>query len=316
MNGSSSSDKPVLQGAKASAPAFGAVPVVIGQSAPLGPLVEPVAGVLEQFWREAASGALNSDEATILWSHRIHDLATNMLALSRELKYLAYPELRPIGQSMAGDPFLIMQQRVSAAVRGQREKYPNFTYAHGVPYQSLDIANVFGVRESEIRYQNYGLDKLLKSTDRILDIGASCGFISILAAYRTGCRADCVEHNRFMTEIGAAVADYLHVADKVKFVPERFQDWRADISYSVIFSFAAHWTDDEGLRPDFPKHMEKLHELLEAGGYVVFESHTADVGNPEFYGKMEAIRDLFDWSGSKLLDYNRRELFILRRLPA
>lgn len=304
------------QGATTTQPPFSAVPNIIGQPQPLGSLVESSVGIVEEFWRDANDGKLNNEEATIIWSHRIHDAATSMLTLSKELKYLAYPELRPAGQTMAADPYLIMQNGIRAAIRGQRESYPHFSYAHGVPYQSLDIAIVFGVRESEVRYENYELGDLLKPSDRILDIGASCGFMSILAAYRNGCRADCVEHNSYMTDIGAAVADYLRVKNKVRFIAKRFQDWLPDYRYTVIFSFAAHWTDDEGLRPDFRSHMERLHDLLEAGGHVVFESHSMDIGNPEFQRKMDGIRDLFNWSGSKLLDHNRRELFILTRRPA
>jgi hypothetical protein len=256
----------------------------------------------------------SSPEPGVIAAHALNGLAVDLLALSRELAWQAYGEGRLEGRNYHTDPGRRLQRRIQEQLRGQAERYAKFQYFHGFPYQGLDAAHVFGDRNTELRWSSYGLDRLLGPDDRILDIGASCGFLSIHSAYRRGCRADCVEHNPHMVAIGEAVAEYLGVADRVRFFPEDFLAWTAQGTYTRIFSFAAHWTDDQGLRPDFRAHMLRLHGLLDPGGILVFESHTADVGDPAFKARMEQQRDLFRWSGSKLLDHGRRELFLMEKV--
>ena len=196
----------------------------------------------------------------------------------------------------------------------QKKEFPHFLYFGGYPYQALDIVNIFGARPTEIRYADYGLDDLIGKGDRILDIGANCGFMAVYASFKTGCRAVCIDHNKYMLNIGRHTAQYLGVADKIEWSDERFQDYSSAELFTVVFSFAAHWTDDEGYRVSLVTHLKRIHAMLAENGVLVFESHTADIGNEKFHRDMETMRPYFSWEGSKLLEDSTRELFVMRRL--
>jgi SAM-dependent methyltransferase len=137
--------------------------------------------------------------------------------------------------------------------------------------------------------------------------------MAVFSAYRTGCRADGIDINPYMINIGRHCAEFLQVGDRVRLEAARFEDFKPANKYTAIFSFAVHWTDDEQHRPDFDQYLQRLHSLLADNGLLVFESHTLDVGKKEFYEKMERQRKFYSWDGSKLLDGNKRELFIMRK---
>lgn len=195
----------------------------------------------------------------------------------------------------------------------QRKEYPHLIYEEGYLYQALHMLHIFGVRSTEERFRQYGLESLLSKTDRVLDVGCNCGFMLLYSAFRTGCNGEGVDVNPYLINIGWSVSQFLGLSDRVTLYAKRFQDFSPNGRYSVIFSFACHNTDDEQHRPDFDQYMQRLHDLLIDGGIVVFESHTVEVGKPEFYERMERQRHLFRWDGSRRLDRATRELFILRK---
>jgi len=67
---------------------------------------------------------------------------------------------------------------------------------------------------------------------------------------------------RIYQYIGKMVTDFLGLSNRVNLYPQKFQGYLRDKQYSVIFSFASHWTDDEQLRPDFGEYIQQLHGLL------------------------------------------------------
>jgi SAM-dependent methyltransferase len=155
---------------------------------------------------------------------------------------------------------------------------------------------------------------LIHESDTILDIGCNCGFMLIYASYRKGCSGDGIDINPFMINIGRAVTDFLELSHKIRLFQDSFLLFQPTKKYSVIFSFAAYWTDDGLLRPDFDLYMRKMHELLYDGGIIIFETHSNDANNPEFHKKMENFRDIFSFDKGILLDNNERELFFLKKI--
>jgi hypothetical protein len=117
-----------------------------------------------------------------------------------------------------------------------------------------------------------------------------------------------------MLNIGRHTAEYLGVDDKIEWSDERFQDYSSTELFTVVFSFAAHWTDDEGYRVSLVEHLKRIHSLLAKNCVLVFESHTADIGNEKFHQDMEVMRSYYSWDGSKLLEDSTRELFVMRKL--
>lgn len=196
----------------------------------------------------------------------------------------------------------------------QRAEYPHRAYFEGHPYQSLATLGIFGERPTEERFDIYGLRSVLGPSDTILDIGCNCGFMALYAAYRTGCRATGIDINPFMIEIGQRCAEYLELQDRVSLMAGRFQEFAPRERYSVVFSFATHWTDDGNYRVQVPEHLRRIHGLLQPGGRLVFESHTVDVGNKDFYAALESVKDRFQWSGKVLTDNGYREVYLMTAL--
>lgn len=249
--------------------------------------------------------------STRLWLGNVANrLGLALQSWGRSLILDLYPELA--GEKYYSD-LLRMHRAVNDELIRQRQNYPHFIYEQGYLYQALHSVGIFGSRSTETRFMDYGLADIIHAGDRILDIGCNCGFMLVHTAYRTGCTGDGIDINPHMINIGKHVAEFLGLTDKINLYAERFQDFQPAEKYNVIFSFASHWTDDEQLRPDFDEYMKQIHSLLASGGMLVFESHTADIDNPEFDRQMDRQREWFDWQGSKLLYNRRRGLYIMQR---
>jgi SAM-dependent methyltransferase len=209
-----------------------------------------------------------------------------------------------------------LHKEIAGILERQRRDYPHYSYFYGHPYQSLGILGIFGERATDERFDTYGLAKNVGPNDVVLDIGCNCGFVSIVTAYRTGCRVVGVDINPYMIEIGRAVARYLKIEDRVELKAEKFQDLVPDRKFSVAFSFATHWTDDRNYRVELLHHLKRVSDFLDDHGLLVFESHSADVGSEEFYKSMEAARSLFDYdSRAGYVDNGTRELYLMRKRP-
>jgi SAM-dependent methyltransferase len=206
-----------------------------------------------------------------------------------------------------------LHRRVDAVLQQQREEYGDYYYFYGQPYQALGILGVYGERSTEERFEAYGLRELIKPEDRVLDIGCNCGFVALYTSYRTGCWADGIDINPYMIQIGNLCADYLRVSDRVKLTAVRIQDFAAQAQYSVLFSFATHWTDDENYRVPLREHFERCAAYLQPGGLLVFETHAADVGNAAFYEAIATFSDLFSVESKRDTDRGTRHLYLFRR---
>lgn len=246
-----------------------------------------------------------------LWlGNVVNRLGLEMQVWGRRFILGLYPELT--GETYYRD-LQKLHHDIDRELDRQKREYPHFIYEQGYSYQALHSLGIFGSRSTETRFNDYGLADLIRAGDRVLDIGCNCGFMLIHTAYRTGCSGDGIDINPHMINIGKLVTEFLGLSGKVNLYAERFQDFKPTGNYNAIFSFASHWTDDLQLRPDFDQYLMQIHSLLAPGGLLVFESHTADIDNPEFEGQMERQREWFDWQGSKLLYNGRRGLYIMRQ---
>jgi SAM-dependent methyltransferase len=206
-----------------------------------------------------------------------------------------------------------LHRRIDVVLKRQRKEYGDYYYFYGQPYQALGILGVYGERPTEERFEAYGLRDLIKPEDRVLDIGCNCGFVALYTSYRTGCKADGIDINPYMIQIGNLCAGYLRISDRVKLSAVRIQDFAAHAQYSVLFSFATHWTDDENYRVPLREHFERCAAYLQPGGLLVFETHAADVGNAAFYQAIATFSDLFRVESKRDSDRGTRHLYLFRK---
>jgi SAM-dependent methyltransferase len=206
-----------------------------------------------------------------------------------------------------------LHRRIDEVLDRQRQKYGDYYYFYGQPYQSLSILGVFGERSTEERFDSYNLRDLVGPQDYVLDIGCNCGFVALYTSYRTGCRAVGIDINPYMIEIGDLCADYLRISDRVKLSATRIQDYAATQQFTVLFSFATHWTDDENYRVPLREHFERCASYLTSGGRLVFETHAADVGNVNFYEAVDTFTELFAEESKRDTDKGTRHLYVFRR---
>jgi SAM-dependent methyltransferase len=209
-----------------------------------------------------------------------------------------------------------LHRKIRRELAMQRREYDSYSYFHGYPYQALAILDVFGERGTEERFDAYGLADLVRSEDRLLDIGCNCGFMALYTAFRTGCSADGIDINPYMIRIGQHCTEFLQLGDRVKLLAQPFQEYRPERAYTVVLSFATHWTDDRNYRVRLQDHLLRIHGMMADGGLLVFESHSADIGNAEFYGALDEMRTHFAWEGRRLMAKGTRELYLMRRLAA
>ena len=206
-----------------------------------------------------------------------------------------------------------LHKRIEDVLKRQRKEYPHYSYFYGQPYQALGILGVFGERSTEERFDDYQIRDKIGPEDRLLDIGCNCGFMCLYTAFRTGCRGHGIDINPYMVEVGGLCAEYLNLTDKVKLEAIDIHEFAESEAYSVVFSFATHWTDDENYQVPYRQHFEQLNGYLKTGGLLVFESHANDVGNKEFYTAIEQASDLFDCELRKDTDNSTRHLYHLRK---
>lgn len=254
--------------------------------------------------------------ALIALAYRLHGLGVSLLAAARRLVRLTEPQ----NIDATSDRFVVelptLHRKIRQELLRQRREYGSYAYFHGYPYQALAILDVFGERGTEERFDAYGLAGLIGADDYLLDIGCNCGFMALYAAFRTGCQADGIDINPHMVRIGEHCAEFLRLQDRVRLLALPYQDFKPERPYTVVLSFATHWTDDRNYRVRLQDHLLRIHGMLASGGLLIFESHSADVGNAEFYAALEEMRTRYAWEGRRMMDNGSRELYLMRRIDA
>lgn len=134
-------------------------------------------------------------------------------------------------------------------------------------YQNYPPLKISGKRDSLCRYKVYGLDRRLKDSDCILDIGGNIGFFSIFLSKFVK-SVDIVERNKNLTDIGKKLLEYENITN-VKFKNLDFKVYDSKKRYDLIMSLAIHrWA---GL--EIHEYLGKVRRLLKEGGSLLIESH-------------------------------------------
>lgn len=245
----------------------------------------------------------------------LNGTAIRMQSASRELVVAMYPERSDVAETDFVMRLNTTRRRIEEVLSRYRNDDASFKYFHGSPYQGLGILGIFGDRVCDYRFDDYELGKFIKSGDKVLDIGCNCGFLTILASYRTGCEGHGIDINPYMIEIGQIAAEHLRLSGRVHLRATRIEDYQPTALFDVVMSFATHWTDDKNYRVTIRAHMERMAALLKPNGTLIFETHCNDLNSPEFRTAMSELGDLFAFDGLyKKTDSDTRELYIMKRV--
>lgn len=201
------------------------------------------------------------------------------------------------------------------------------SYIFDYPYQGLARLGISGAKPSEERLSLYAIDNLLQGSDRVLDIGSNCGFLSLAIADRVG-RIEGIEFNPYLVSIANLAIDYLGVKN-ASFLLGDFDEFEPEGRYDAVFSLANHCTIDGNMNMGFEDYIAKIFSLLHGGGYLFFESHNVfgpGKGTPGDDGdldrKFEIVERYFEVVRHRMLPafvpaHDIDKLFVvLRRRPS
>ena len=107
----------------------------------------------------------------ITLAYYLNELGVRLIVLSKRmmLKINSFAVDKHIVENQ--DRFLLLHKNIDSEIKKQRRFYSSYKYFAGYPYQQLSILNTFGDRNTEERFDNYGLSSLITHKDTVLDIG-------------------------------------------------------------------------------------------------------------------------------------------------
>jgi tetratricopeptide (TPR) repeat protein len=155
----------------------------------------------------------------------------------------------------------------------------------GLLYQSCGPALLAGSRDTEVRAAAYDLETLCAG-QRVLDLGANTGFLSLAAASHAATVRG-IEHEQALVDIGSRVRDHLHL-DNCTFLCADASVYDSDEPFDVVIAAAVHgW-----LQMPLADFALRLAGLTAPGGAVLFESQgqrSTTVIEEGFHAKTEVI---------------------------
>ena len=187
-----------------------------------------------------------------------------------------------------------LHSKLKAHLKDQNEKWEHFIYSKQDGfYQGLDEINIKGSRSSEKRFKEYNLTKYLSKNKTALDIGSNCGFFSIFISkyvqHITG-----VEINPYLVAIANDTKQYLGIVNTT-FISSTFEDFKTSDKFDIIFSLANDSTIDDNTKFNFKEYVNKIKNLLNNNGILIFESQAMDSMIPEeFKQKFNFLKLNFD----------------------
>jgi SAM-dependent methyltransferase len=147
-------------------------------------------------------------------------------------------------------------------------------------YQSCEAIERAGQRPTSRRFEIYGLESVLKKTDRVLDIGCNCGFFALKVAGYAG-HVDGIDITPSLIRIGETVRDFLGISN-CTFRASAFKDFKPTTNYNLILSFAVHFWLGLPMR----EYGARLRDMLAPSGLVLLESQDITKLDRDFENKL------------------------------
>ena len=186
-----------------------------------------------------------------------------------------------------------LHDKLNGHIEEQHKNWKSFVYAkqNGF-YQGLDEIKISGCRPTEKRFRRYKIEKFLSKKFSALDIGCNCGFFTIFASRHLD-SIEGVEINPYLIEIANDTKKFLRIAN-VNFYSSRFEDFKPNHNYDVIFSLANDETIDGNTKFTFEEYIQKIYNLLNENGLLMFETVSPDTYEPKlFQPKLKLLKKKF-----------------------
>ena len=186
-----------------------------------------------------------------------------------------------------------LHDRLNSHIEEQSKNWKSFVYAkqNGF-YQGFDEIKINGCRSTEKRFRRYKIEKFLSKQFSALDIGCNCGFFTIFAS-RYLDFMEGVEINPYLVEIANDTKNFLKIKN-VNFYNSRFEDFEPNHNYDVIFSLANDETIDGNTKFTFEEYIQKIYNLLNENGFLIFETVSPDTYEPRlFQPKLKLLKKKF-----------------------
>ena len=102
-----------------------------------------------------------------------------------------------------------------------------------------------------------------------------------------------VEINPYLVEIANDTKNFLKIKN-VNFYNSRFEDFEPNHNYDVIFSLANDETIDGNTKFTFEEYIQKIYNLLNENGFLIFETVSPDTYEPRlFQPKLKLLKKKF-----------------------
>ncbi|MBS3116250.1 methyltransferase domain-containing protein [Candidatus Woesearchaeota archaeon] len=181
-------------------------------------------------------------------------------------------------------------------------------------YQGYQKIGIHGLRLTEKRIKNYDLQKYLKSTDTVLDIGCNTGYIA-LEISSSITKVQGLEINPCLINVANLVKEHLKISN-AEFSTSSFENFSSKKQYSVILSLASHETWDNKSTFTFNEYIEKVAKLCLPRGILVFETH--DLRTEDVPRMLSVLQKDFELEVQKKLEKEHRlmperMLFVMRK---
>ena len=186
-----------------------------------------------------------------------------------------------------------LHNKLNGHLEEQSKNWKSFVYAkqNGF-YQGFDEIKINGCRSTEKRFRRYKIEKFLSKQFSALDIGCNCGFFTIFAS-RYLDFMEGVEINPYLVEIANDTKNFLKIKN-VNFYNSRFEDFEPNHNYDVIFSLANDETIDGNTKFTFEEYIQKIYNLLNENGFLIFETVSPDTYEPRlFQPKLKLLKKKF-----------------------
>jgi 2-polyprenyl-3-methyl-5-hydroxy-6-metoxy-1,4-benzoquinol methylase len=166
-----------------------------------------------------------------------------------------------------------------------RQLLPKGTMLHGrgTFYQTCDDLLIGGQRPTDLRFSAYDMASVLKSSDRVLDIGCNCGFFA-LAVSKSVRAIDAFDVSPHFIAIANRAKEYLGNKN-CEFTVCSFQEFTPIEPYDVILSFAVHhW-----IGIPMSAYAAKLQAMLKPGGLLLVESQDLSTHDHDWDKKLQSL---------------------------
>ena len=187
-----------------------------------------------------------------------------------------------------------LHEKLHKHLDDQSKNWKSFIYAQEKGfYQGFEELEIDGWRPSKKRFNSYDISDYLSEKKIVLDIGSNCGFFSLYVSKFVK-QIDGVEINPYLINIANDVKQYIKSLNS-NFFNSSFENFNTEKKYDVIFSLANDSTIDKNTKFNFYEYLDKILDLLQKDGLLIFESQAIDVlRKSQFDEKFEILKSHFN----------------------